>query len=266
MAFNRDKEGIVKVKGVVKVNVVHQPNKEWWEDYTPCEDYLKQISFIASIGTGFTLSASVTLAGSSTFKGATDSATIASVATTAQIFAWGGSAYAVALITAIIGILVTELKSVVELLQRPRKSHKAQSSRINQLTNGTVAKKKELSKGVSRETHANYKDCLHSVFFVAYILLAVFSLGFTAAGTALTGIGLNTLAGGSGTVLQWSLLAVGFPMIVLASLALWSQCMDKNSKGDSANCRCGCGCGCRCECACGRGCKGASEECWCECR
>jgi hypothetical protein len=186
-AQNSTKEKPDKLDAQMTVKVVDGPDKEWWEDYTPCEDSLKQISFIASIGTGFTLSASVTLACSSTFKGATDNSTIALVSSTAEIFAWGGSAYAVALVASMIGILTVEFKSVVKVLQKPKKEH---------------------------------PKAPHWTFFILYVLLAVVSLGFTAAGTALTGIGLNTLAGGSGTMLQWSLLAVGLPMIVLAIVAI----------------------------------------------
>jgi hypothetical protein len=151
------------------VHVVKEPDKEWWEDYTPCEDYLKQVSFIASIGTGFTLSASLALACASTFQGRADNSTIALVTNTAQIFAWGGSAYAVALVASIIGILATEVKAVVVVLQ------------------------------MTKETKRNRNIFSLCAIFVFWLLASV-SLGFTIAGTALTAVGLNTLAGGSGTI------------------------------------------------------------------
>jgi hypothetical protein len=173
-------------KTPIKVDVFPKNDKEWWEDYTPCEDYLKQVSFIASIGTGFALSASVALAGSSTFQGRTDNTTIALIASTSQIFAWGGSAYAVALVASIIGILTTEVKAVVVVLQVT--TEQKNEPWDNNYTCGAV---------------------------ILYWLLATASLGFTVAGTVLTGIGLNILAGGSGTMLQWSLFVVGFPMCLL---------------------------------------------------
>ena len=83
----------------------------------PGKGFNTMVSFTASIGIGFTLSASISLAVSSTFQGRTDDTAVALLTNASKIFAWGASAYGVALIASVVGIIVMETKSIVVLLQ-----------------------------------------------------------------------------------------------------------------------------------------------------
>ena len=160
-----------------------KPYKNWTDGLVPWKDYHAAVSFIASIGIGFTLSASVTLACSSTFQGRGDNTTIASLTAISKILAWGASAYGLALIVSIVTtLLITDLYVVYVL-------------------------------------HEESNNIIVWTVKTAFAISALISVGSVIAGIALTGIGLNTIANGSGSMLQWSILAVGLPGIVVALLA-----------------------------------------------
>lgn len=113
-----------------------------------------------------------------------------SVTSASQIFAWGASAYAVALFASMAVILMTQIDVIVMVLQE----------RVHNLITG--------------------------ISFFACILLGIISTVFVCAGTVLTGIGLNTLAGGAGTMLLWALLVIGLPTLLLWLLA-WLYITEK---------------------------------------
>lgn len=104
MAFNSDN------KTPLDVNVVKEPDKEWWKGNIPGKDCLGQVSFVASIRIAFTLSASVTLVCSSSFHGRTDNTTTALLTSTSQIFTWAASTYGIALIASVTGVMIFFMK------------------------------------------------------------------------------------------------------------------------------------------------------------
>jgi hypothetical protein len=189
---------------------------DWWEGNIPWKDCLGQVAFVASIGIGFALSASVTLACSSSFQGRTDNTTIAMLTSTSQIFAWGASAFGVALIASITGMLMTQTGSLVLALQ-------SNDAKEKEIFPNKEAKEKLGCCPCTGKCYEKqcYIPCIGACIRTAFAGLAIVSLGSIVAGTALTGVGLNTMAGGSGTMLEWALLVVGFPMAVVTLVAVY---------------------------------------------
>ena len=146
--------------------------KEWWEKYIPWKDFLRQVSTVASIGTTLASVAFVGLGTAGSFHGRSDNATIVMIITASKWFAWSASLFTISLFSALAGLYALDVAVIVRVIQ--------------DVTHGWASK------------------CLQYLLMIGGIVINAFM--FVA--IVLVSLGLNTLVGGSGTVVHWSLFII----------------------------------------------------------
>ena len=154
------------------------------------KDFLRQVSTVASIGTTLASVASVGLGTAGSFHGRSDNATIVMIITASKWFAWSASLFTISLFSALAGLYALDVAVIVRVIQ--------------DVTHGWASK------------------CLQYLLMIGGIVINAFMF----VTIVLVSLGLNTLVGGSGTVVHWSL----FYNIMASVTVLGCLYLSKNNR------------------------------------